>query len=158
MRNTFVQGMLSIIFVTLAIVVIITAVIADRALVSRTAAESNPRMRPCRRAGSRRRAHRHSPRRALEAEWDALPVGRRPVRRALTVNGILDRHASGAAGGCAWYIRDLMGDHAYAGYVSTSRRRTPVEPLIERSSGGTAEGPGTQSQRPVLLTIRSSTS
>ncbi len=80
-RNTFVQGVLSIIFVTLAIVVIITAVIAVvRSYRARGGVESEDAAVPSRMfapAGLIATPEE----RALQAEWDALPVGRRPVRQ-----------------------------------------------------------------------------
>ena len=80
-RNTFVQGVLSIIFVTLAIVVIITAVIAVvRSYRARGGVEADDPAVPSRMfAPAGLIATREE--KALQAEWDALPVGRRPVRQ-----------------------------------------------------------------------------
>ena len=123
-RNTFIQGTLSIVFVTLTIIVIVTALLATMA-------------RSVRAAGA-------APRRTAGAVADLRAVGVRPGARGAGVGEGVG--AGGAAAGAGaplmiserlrallWYVRGVLGEHAYDQYLAHHRRSGHAgPPMTER--------------------------
>jgi len=77
-RNTFVQGTLSIVFVTLAIIVLITSVIATVKAWRNGGGESHEDPAVASRRFAPAGLFATKAEKALEREWAALPADRRP--------------------------------------------------------------------------------